>query len=198
MSTASTKPFRLSLTGLALGGLIITGYACSGSLMSSKGDSQSAEPSKAERTAQKPADQMNKATQPSKPAPQATRTVQAAPKSPPRVTQAANKTPPTVEKTSVKQQPSTIKVQPKAILPKASQEPVESIETLKSQMTDDIYATIRVSMEIAIEQRKEFLAAGKKPTDPEIQQLEKVIRNARGYLIGHGEEVDDVVPPLPE
>jgi len=194
MNIPTAKSIRLSIASLALGCLSIAGLACGDGAFSAKSEAESPEPSKTEITAQKPANQKNNAAAPSpqKASPQ-TKTVQATRKKAIPPTRATS----SVEKASVKKNPVPVKPKLEAIMPKTIEPPPDTIESQKAQMADEIYATIRVSMEIAVEQRKEFLAAGKSPTDGEVQKLETTIRNARNLLIEHGENVDDVVPPLP-
>ncbi|MFQ5501659.1 MAG: hypothetical protein ACE5EQ_05085 [Phycisphaerae bacterium] len=181
------------MAGLVFGCLSIAGLACGDGAFSTKSEAKSDEPSKTESTAKKPAEQQNVTARSPQQASPPIKTAQATPKNPAPPTRAT----PTVEKASVKKSLPRPKPKLEAIMPKTIQPPPDSIESQKAQMADEIYATIRVSMEIAIEQRKEFLSAGKSPTDGEIQRLETTIRNARRLLIEHGENVDEVVPPLP-
>ena len=74
--------------------------------------------------------------------------------------------------------------------------PEEAKEAERQEKEDLIYATIRVKMEEMIQQRKDLFAAGKPPHDEEIRRLEGSIMRARDLLIEHGEEVEDVDPPI--
>lgn len=72
------------------------------------------------------------------------------------------------------------------------------LEARREQKTLEIYAEIRKRMDAAIAARAELLAQGTPATDPRIVQHETVIRKARDLLMERGENLDPVVPPLPE
>jgi hypothetical protein len=71
-------------------------------------------------------------------------------------------------------------------------------EEAAAQLTDMIYAQIRIRMEEAIAKRAELLKAGKPRWDPEVRKEEEIIKNARARLIENGEIVAPVQPPLEE
>jgi hypothetical protein len=60
----------------------------------------------------------------------------------------------------------------------------------------EVYAYIRAKMDQMIQQRAKLLSSGKTSADPEVQQLETSILNARQLLTEKGEVVGEIVPPL--
>lgn len=73
---------------------------------------------------------------------------------------------------------------------------IDDREAQRQEKEDLIYALIRVKMEEYIQERKDLLAAGTPPYDEKVRKLEDSIMRARGFLLDHGEEVDDVEPPI--
>ncbi len=72
----------------------------------------------------------------------------------------------------------------------------ENMDDRKKRAEDMIYTTIRIRMEEMIEQRAQLLKDGKKPSDPEIRQLEGSIMRARDLLVENGEIVGKINPPI--
>jgi hypothetical protein len=66
----------------------------------------------------------------------------------------------------------------------------------REQLTDLIYARVRVEMETKIAKRAEMLKAGRDPADPEIRALEGSIMQARNLLVEAGEVAPDIQPPI--
>ncbi len=69
-------------------------------------------------------------------------------------------------------------------------------EEARQQMTDAVFAQIRLQMEQAIVERKELLDGGAAPSDERVRTLEGRIMKARSLLQDNGEEVEDVDPPI--
>ena len=97
----------------------------------------------------------------------------------------AQPTPPTAA-------PHTPAGQPPATPPKAPADEAKQRE----QLTDLIYARVRVEMETKIAKRAEMLKAGRDPADPEIRALEGSIMQARNLLVEAGEVAPDIQPPI--
>ena len=70
------------------------------------------------------------------------------------------------------------------------------LDKQKTDLTDYIYAQIRVKMEEALAKRAELIKAGTALGDPSIQDLERQILRARALLAERGEILEDVKPPL--
>jgi hypothetical protein len=68
----------------------------------------------------------------------------------------------------------------------------------EQQAMDLLYATMRIRMEEAIEERATLLKAGTEPSDPQVRRLEGVIMRARDLLTDAGEVVEPVEPPIVE
>lgn len=64
--------------------------------------------------------------------------------------------------------------------------------------TNQIYGLIREKMNEAVTKRAALLKAGKAANDPEVVHEEGIIRKARSLLMERGENVEPLVPPLPE
>lgn len=88
--------------------------------------------------------------------------------------------------------------------PKPAEQPADatkpgsgaSREEAAAQLTDMIYAQIRIRMEEAIAKRAELLKAGKPASDPEVRKQEEIIMNARTRLLEAGEVVPEIDPPI--
>ncbi len=92
---------------------------------------------------------------------------------------------------------------PRASADTAAPKPVEDIgmadptqEAAKQDLTDLIYAQIRVRMEEALVKRADLLKAGTSQNDPSVAEFERQIIRARSFLSERGELLDDVAPPL--
>jgi len=81
----------------------------------------------------------------------------------------------------------------------AAQQPAAAPSGAKAEeMTNQIYAEIRRRLDEAVAQRADLLKQGKPASDPEVQHKEGIIRKARSLLMERGENVEPIVPPLPE
>lgn len=69
-------------------------------------------------------------------------------------------------------------------------------EAQKQDLTDLIYAQIRVRMEEALARRSSLLKNGTPQSDPQVAEFERQIIRARSFLSERGELLDDVAPPL--
>lgn len=65
-------------------------------------------------------------------------------------------------------------------------------------MTTQIYTEIRHKMDESVGKRAALLKSGKPANDPEVVREEGIIRRARALLMDRGENVEPLVPPLPE
>lgn len=82
--------------------------------------------------------------------------------------------------------------------PQATETTAVQDEELKQQTADIIYAQIRIRMEEAIAQRAALLKAGRPRSDLDVREKEGIIMRARDLLLGAGEVVEDLDPPIVE
>ena len=92
--------------------------------------------------------------------------------------------------------PTAASTPPTAISP--PQQPAAVNAPKAEEMTNQIYAEIRKRLDEAVAQRADMLKQGKPANDPEVQHREGIIRKARTLLMERGENVEPIVPPLPE
>ncbi len=112
-----------------------------------------------------------------------------------------------------KPEPTLVKVEPKpavadATKPVATTPPAAQPDRPEAappativneqQAMDLLYATMRIRMEEAIEERAALLKGGTEPSDPQVRRLEGVIMRARELLTEAGEVVGPVEPPIVE
>ena len=69
-------------------------------------------------------------------------------------------------------------------------------EAAKQDLTDLIYAQIRVRMEEALARRELLLKDGTPQSDQRVAEFERQVLRARSFLSERGELLDDVTPPL--
>jgi len=111
------------------------------------------------------------------------------PVTPPPTTPPANaNTPPTTPRTQA--DPTTPNPVPDEGMASNDQ------EAQKQDLTDLIYAQIRVRMEEALARRSNLLKNGTPQSDPQVAEFERQIIRARSFLSERGELLDDVAPPL--
>lgn len=96
--------------------------------------------------------------------------------------------------------PPKTPAQPPAVpptTPPAAQQAAQN-QPKAEEMTNQIYAEIRRKMDESIGKRAALLKSGKAAADPEVTHEEGIIRKARSLLMERGENVEPIVPPLPE
>ncbi len=92
--------------------------------------------------------------------------------------------------------PAPVVAKPVAQAPSKPTEPLPVTD--RADAEDLVWGLIRVKMEEAIEERSELLAAGTKPSDTKVRELEGLIMKARGLLQERGEILENVDPPIVE
>lgn len=99
--------------------------------------------------------------------------------------------------------PTPAPTEPRAKADPATPTPVPDVgmanndqEAAKQDLTDLIYAQIRVRMEEALARRELLLKENTPQSDPRVAEFERQILRARSFLSERGELLNDVTPPL--